>query len=164
MNNVALGAGSDLFDGTGGKSGKVYGEAGADTLIGGSAADALDGGIGTDRLVGRAGSDTLTGGADADRFVFDTAFAAAGVDSITDFQHGIDKIELSHAIFAKTNAAGTLAGGQFFVGTHAHDANDHIIYNASNGWLIYDSNGNGAGGAHHFATVGAHLTLSASDF
>jgi hypothetical protein len=45
-----------------------------------------------------------------------------------------------------------------------HDANDYIIYNRANGWLIYDRNGNAAGGEHHFATLGNHATLSAADF
>jgi Ca2+-binding RTX toxin-like protein len=107
----------------------------------------------------------LTGGAGADHFRFDTALTVPGVATITDFAHGVDKIELSHAIFSKTNpAGGTLKGAMFFVGAHAHDGNDHLIYNKANGWLIYDSNGNAAGGEHHFATLAAHLTVSASDF
>ena len=50
----------------------------------------------------------------------------------------------------------------------AHDANDRIIYNTSNGVLSYDSNGNAAGGVQqiavlsNFAAIG--LSLSNADF
>jgi Ca2+-binding RTX toxin-like protein len=161
---VTLGAGNDLFVNAGGTSGAVFGEAGNNTLIGGPGNDLLIGGGGNDVLDGKGGNDMLTGGAGADKFVFDTPLTVPGVATITDFVHGVDKIDLSHAIFSKTNAAGALAAGMFFVGAHAHDADDHIIYNSANGWLVYDSNGNAAGGTHHFATLAAHLHLSASDF
>jgi Ca2+-binding RTX toxin-like protein len=52
----------------------------------------------------------------------------------------------------------------FHTGAHAHDGNDHIIYNPGNGWLIYDANGSAAGGAVHFATLAPHLTLTSTDF
>ena len=42
-------------------------------------------------MYGKSGNDTLTGGADADQFLFDLA-ATNGVDSITDFVVGTDKI------------------------------------------------------------------------
>ena len=162
--DVAMGDGNDLFDGIGGAAVSVFGGNGVDHINGSRFGDNLQGDNGDDSLWGEGGSDTLTGGANADNFNFDTALKSAGVDTITDFTHNLDHILLSHSIFTKTNAVGTLAGGQFFVGTRAHDANDHIIYNASNGWLIYDTNGNKAGGATHFATLDAHLTVTAADF
>ena len=143
----------------------MYGGAGNDALFGGTEADNFNGGTGNDTIDGGGGTDLLTGGAGADRFHFGTALTVAGVATITDFTHGVDKIGLSHAIFTKTNpAGGTLKGGMFFVGAHVHDGNDHIIYNQANGWLIYDSNGKAAGGEQHFATLAAHLHVSASDF
>ncbi len=82
-------------------SGTQTGAAGADTLAGGDAGDLLlgaagndllQGGAGADLLADGAGSDTLSGGADADVFVL----TADGVeDRITDFQVGIDRIDLS---------------------------------------------------------------------
>jgi Ca2+-binding RTX toxin-like protein len=160
---VFLGGGKDIFIGTGGGSSAVFGEAGNDHLVGSAQSDTLNGGADDDHLFGEGGSDTLTGGAGVDNFVFDSGLAA-GVDFITDFEHGIDHIELKHAIFTKTNLTGVLAKGMFFAGAHAHDANDRIIYNPTNGWLIYDKNGNAGGGATHFATLHAHLGLSAVDF
>ena len=63
-----------------------------ETLIGRDGfADTLRGGAGDDVLYGKSGNDTLTGGADADQFLFDLA-ATNGVDSITDFVVGTDKI------------------------------------------------------------------------
>ena len=152
---VHLGGGNDVFRGNGGTSGPVFGEAGADRLVGGNAGDHLSGG---------AQSDTLTGGAGKDHFVFDMALATAGVDRITDFRHLTDKIDLSQAIFTATNASGTLQAAMFFEGRHAHDASDRIVYNPLSGWLTYDSNGSAAGGTHHFATLAAHLTLTHRDF
>ncbi|MDQ7775129.1 MAG: calcium-binding protein [Paracoccus aminovorans] len=74
----------------------LRGEAGNDSLLGGAGHDLLDGGDGDDRLEGGAGYDTLTGGAGADTFVFTSAenFGSAS-DTITDFQTGLDRIDLS---------------------------------------------------------------------
>jgi Ca2+-binding RTX toxin-like protein len=91
---------------------------------------------------GGLGDDTLTGGPGRDQFVFDTALGPTNIDRITNFQHHIDKIDLSHAIFTKAGAIGTLTAAAFFEGTAAHDASDRIIYNPANGHVIYDSNGN----------------------
>src|SRR5205814_734320 len=90
----------------------------------------------------------------------------SNVDRITDFAHHVDKIELSHAIFAHLNAPGVvLKASMFHVGAVAHDHNDHIMSNPANGVLTYDSNGNAAGGVTHFATLAPHLlTLTNTDF
>lgn len=100
-----------------------------------------------------------------DKFLFNTAISiTVNIDHITDFSHGHDKIELENAIFAKLTATGTLAASAFFIGSSAHDSNDHIIYNSSTGALIYDSNGNAAGGATQFATLTHGLALTNADF
>ncbi len=52
----------------------------------------LDGGSGNDTLHGGAGNDLLLGGDGADKFVFS---GTNGIDTIADFQHGIDKIQIS---------------------------------------------------------------------
>ena len=57
-----------------------------------------------------------------------------------------------------------LGAAAFFTGTAAHDSSDRVIYNSASGFLTYDSNGNLAGGAVHFATVAAHLIVSHTDF
>ena len=62
-----------------------------DDLFGGAGNDVLVGGTGDDWLVGGAGDDTLTGGAGADVFAFGPHH---GADTITDFMHGEDLIDL----------------------------------------------------------------------
>ncbi len=63
-----------------------------DDLFGGAGDDVLVGGNGDDWLVGGEGDDTLTGGAGADVFVFEPHH---GADTITDFMHGEDLIDLT---------------------------------------------------------------------
>jgi Ca2+-binding RTX toxin-like protein len=46
----------------------------------------------------------------------------------------------------------------------AHDADDRIIYNTTTGALVYDANGNAAGGVTHFAVVAHGLALTSADF
>ena len=93
---VHLGGGNDVFNGNGGTSGAIFGEAGNDRLIGSA---------GKNTLVGGLDKDTLTGGNGADKFVFnDVVESAVGAnrDVITDFSHAQhDKVDL-HLIDANT--------------------------------------------------------------
>ena len=61
--------------------------------------DVLDGGAGNDRLIGGSRNDILTGGGGKDTFVFDTA--AFGTDTITDWQDGLDRIEIGRQAGAR---------------------------------------------------------------
>ncbi|WP_191970860.1 M10 family metallopeptidase C-terminal domain-containing protein [Methylobacterium soli] len=129
------------------------------TLIGNSGGNTLKGGAGNDILNGHGGKDMLTGGAGSDSFVFDTRSEANG-DTITDFAHGLDKIDLSH-IDANSRAAGnqgfTFIGEQGFHGT----AGELKAYHSgANTYLAGDVNGDGSAdftikalGAHSFATA-----------
>ena len=90
----------------GGGADTLTGGAGADTLIGGAGADTLTGGADDDRLIGGAGDDTLTGNAGDDVFVFASGH---GSDTITDFDAGVDKIDLSAFTTIKELADVTLA-------------------------------------------------------
>jgi Ca2+-binding RTX toxin-like protein len=115
---------------------------------------------------GGAGNDTMSGGSGADRFVFDTKLSSAdNRDRITDFSSVPDQIHLDNAIF-KGLAAGLLISARFWKSSTgaAHDADDRIIYNTTTGALIYDSNGNAAGGAVSFAILTNKAHISASDF
>ena len=76
----------------------------------------------------------------------------------------VDKIVLEETSSRASVTRGVLAAALFHVGAAAHDANDRIIYNPNNGFLIYDANGNHAGGAVHFATLAPHLALTHADF
>jgi len=81
-----------------------------DVLTGSSSGNVLIGLDGNDVLNGGNGADTLIGGSGADRFVF-VALAnssPATPDTIVDFMHGVDLIDLS-AIDANTSAGGNQA-------------------------------------------------------
>jgi Ca2+-binding RTX toxin-like protein len=114
----------------------VNGTASANTLSGANQGeitnglagnDRIMGNGGNDRIIGGLGADVLTGGAGADVFVFNSigesapgqsgavnngsfsALQGQGLrDIITDFAHGLDKIDLS-AIDANTRVAGNQA-------------------------------------------------------
>jgi Ca2+-binding RTX toxin-like protein len=98
----------------------VTGSAFADTLTGNAGANALSGGGGNDRLTGGLGRDMLTGGAGNDVFAFNAVnetLVGAGIrDVITDFQVGLDDIDLTN-IDADAGRAGDQAFK--FIGTQA---------------------------------------------
>jgi Ca2+-binding RTX toxin-like protein len=52
----------------------------------------------------------------------------------------------------------------FHAGAAAADANDFIVYNQATGLLLYDVNGNAAGGAIAFAVLANKSVLAANDF
>ncbi|HEX8574638.1 MAG TPA: calcium-binding protein [Allosphingosinicella sp.] len=88
-NKIYGGGGNDTLSGLEGND-ELRGEAGADTLYGGDGDDLLIGG-------GGASADTLTGGASADTFRigFYESGTGSGADRITDFESGIDLIDVS---------------------------------------------------------------------
>jgi Ca2+-binding RTX toxin-like protein len=164
-NTLTGGSGNDRLNGNGGND-ALAGGMGNDTVFGGLGNDTLTGGTGHDRLSGGVGRDVLSGGDGADVFIFDaTLNAATNVDAILDFNVVDDAIELENAIFTALGVSeGTLASGSFRVGSAAADSDDIIIYNSATGSLIYDSNGNVAGGAIQIATLATGLALTNNDF
>ncbi len=99
------GQGADVINGGQGKD-KVRGGTGDDNLSGRGGDDILTGGRGNDRLDGGAGNDRLTGGADLDVFAFGRGYDA---DVVTDFQSGMDQIDLSAFAFASNDQALSIA-------------------------------------------------------
>ena len=79
----------------------LHGNNGWDRLYGRQGEDTLIGGLGGDMLYGNNGSDVMTGGTtnQRDRFIFfhdtDSGVGAGNRDVITDFQSGVDRIEIS---------------------------------------------------------------------
>jgi Ca2+-binding RTX toxin-like protein len=77
--------------------------------------DTLTGGAGRDRLIGGAGNDLLTGGADSDIFRFNPN---DGLDTITDFETGIDRLVLHSTMWTGTKTAAQIVAdhGTIFEG------------------------------------------------
>jgi len=91
-------AGNDtIFAGDGDDT--VSGGYGNDVIRGGYGADTLSGNGGNDTIYGGFGPDTMTGGYGRDAFIFlraaETGAQLTWADRITDFGHGIDKINLA---------------------------------------------------------------------
>jgi Ca2+-binding RTX toxin-like protein len=94
-----------------------------DVLYGDRNATVFVGGAGDDVFRTRLGSDTITGGEGADRFIFMKKDTADGsVDTITDFQVGIDKLEIGD--FMKGNAG---TGGVRIVAGGTADAPEAVV-------------------------------------
>ncbi|MCC5666775.1 hypothetical protein LC653_23505 [Nostoc sp. CHAB 5784] len=186
-------SGNDIYDGGAGND-TIIGGPGIDNLIGGEGDDNLQGdrgndiltggigndnlqaGDGDDNLKGDSGNDILIGGAGSDIFVFDSrrAFISSdlGVDQISDFSSGTDKIRLSKKTFtALDNTSNSeLIGSNFAVvavDSLAGDNSAEIVYSSSSGNLFYNENNNAAGfgSGGLFATiVGSPVSLLSSDF
>jgi hypothetical protein len=91
--DFSSGFGEDDVFTTGAGNDTVTGAGGNDRLFGEQGDDWLDGGAGNDLITGGKGNDWLRGGAGADTFVFTKA---SGKDVVTDFELGVDQIQLEH--------------------------------------------------------------------
>ncbi|MCW3796695.1 cadherin-like domain-containing protein [Sphingomonas sp. BN140010] len=138
---------------------------GIENLLGSAYGDTLTGDAGANRLTGGGGADTLTGGGGADTFVFDLLTTIADKDTIKDFVSGVDHLELSLSAFAGLAGygGGQMGAGELTFGKVATSTNQHLLYDASTGALIYDADGSGAGAAVTIAVLSGQPTLAASD-
>jgi Ca2+-binding RTX toxin-like protein len=158
LENLIL-TGASVINGTGNSQGN--------NLTGNSANNNLNGGAGNDTLIGNAGSD---------RFIYDTnaAFttAAVGVDLITDFTKGSDKIVLDKTTFTSLTS---IAGNGFGVASEfavvsddgaASSSNALIVYSSGSGNLFYNQNGTNAdfGTGGQFDILSGIPALAADDF
>lgn len=162
--NVNLGVSDQVI----GDSGRAKGFENADAstsaasvaLKGSNAANILIGGSGNDIITGGKGADVLTGNGGADSFVFIalTDSKAPGQDTITDFQTGVDHIDLSQidAITGGANDAFT------FVGAAAFTAAGQVRYDATTGLLEANVNNNLA--ADFQIALAGNPVLTAADF
>jgi Ca2+-binding RTX toxin-like protein len=121
---------------------------------------------GANVIAGGPGNDTLLGLGGSDRFVFETTLnASTNVDQIGDFTVGADLIMLASQVFTGLGTQRFLADTNFLiVGSRGQDADDRVLYDASNGTLHFDADGNGAGAAVIFAFVSPGTNLQAADF
>lgn len=144
----------------------IVGLGGDDVLLGNAGRDTLQGGDGKDLLSGGAGADILTGGEGSDRFVFDVGVrfqkAILGIDQITDFTRGTDKIVLDRTTFKKLK-------GKSFASvktvTEARRSKSLITYVRGSGKLFYNENGAkaGFGQGGQFADLTDGLALAKPD-
>lgn len=134
---------------------------------GNSADNFLLGNAGNNTLDGLAGNDMLTGGSGADRFVFDTTLdAKKNVDTITDFSSGEDKIVLKGSIFKKLGVSVEASEIWFKDSSAPQGQTGYLVYDARDGVLAYDKDGNGKSTAIPIAIIGSqtHDDIQASDF
>ncbi|WP_341532122.1 calcium-binding protein (plasmid) [Nostoc sp. UHCC 0302] len=174
------GAGNDTINGLGSNDILIGGQ-GNDNLNGGAGSDILYGGLGSDNLNGGAGNDSLIGGAGSDRFIFNSgqAFTSAGVglDTVSDFVQGTDKIALSKSTFTGIGSAvgnGFSQNNEFDVVDNLNLVTDlfeglgaaNIIYNRQDRGLYYVDDGlfGGLTNPTKFATLQGNFTPTASDF
>lgn len=157
---------------------KFEGNADNNTFIGTTQADVF---------IGNRGNDTLTGGGGNDVFQFgnvhtmtkydidgagsntvegyhDVVTSLTGVDTITDFLSGTDKIALDNDQFTAFSTTGALADNEFVSGAGVTaGAGNHIVFDTTTGNLYYDADADGAGAAVQIATLTGVTSLSASD-
>ena len=143
---VLGGSGSDTVYGGQGND-VVGGGDGNDSLFGGKDNDTVDGGSGNDFISGDRGSDVLTGGAGSDTFYFFSSGGEYGVDTITDFTPGEDKIRLKQGgVFAGLGS--TFEASEFVVvagfneRSPASGTTNKLVYDPTSGALYFNgSNG-----------------------
>jgi VCBS repeat-containing protein len=153
--------GTQDFKGTGNAlDNLISGGSGVDVLTGGAGLDTLNGEQGRDELIGGLGNDILTGGAGADLFIFKTS--AEAFDTVTDFAHLVDDIDL-HLIDASAAKSGNQAFS--FIGTAGFglSAGQVRFDLASDGAHVQgDTNGDGIADFELF--LAGVTTLTSADF
>ena len=162
-NVIGTNKGDSLTGNSGANS--LSGSGGIDGLDGGGGNDKLSGGSGADGLFGGLGVDRLTGGADADRFGFastsESGVGAGKRDVITDFQPGVDKIDLQFI----DGKVGTADGQGFsFIGSSNFSAEGQVRAFFEGDHTLVALNTSGTSGAESQIELAGNVTLTAADF
>ncbi|MCE2871980.1 MAG: FG-GAP-like repeat-containing protein [Oxalobacteraceae bacterium] len=132
-----------------------------DSLNGNSLANSIKGNAGNDTMDGGLGKDSLVGGDGADIFVFSTKPATTNVDTISDYQVGVDKIKLSSKVFAKLKSA----TDYLTFGTSSDSPTNYLVYDTTSGKLSYDADGSLTKiKPVDIALIGTGLELTYQDF
>jgi len=107
--------GAGDFAGTGNAlANQITGNSGANILDGAAGNDNINGGLGADRIIGGTGNDILTGGGGIDTFVVrqESVYSSLSpqgrvleVDTIADYQIGVDIIDLSAIVSGDADGA-----------------------------------------------------------
>jgi hypothetical protein len=135
----------------------------ANQLFGGAGNDKLYGYAGDDLLAGGPGRDLLAGGEGADRFRIQGAPDGINRTTITDFAAGEDRIELDGAIYTALTGTGPIAAEEFGLGRGAATAEQHILYDAASGKILYDADGAGGAAAVTIGLTQPDAGLTAAD-
>ncbi|RSB81950.1 tandem-95 repeat protein [Rhizobium sophoriradicis] len=158
-------AGNDTLNGNNGAD-KLYGQAGNDILIGSQGLDTLYGGSGNDTLSGSGEQDDLWGGSGNDTFVFISTGDSTSVspDTIRDFHHGFDKIDVSGLDAYTVNPS--TPGDQAFAwgGTTVTAHGAWYTESGGNTILHFDTNGDANTDEATIVLTGTNLGLTDSDF
>ncbi|HLO77032.1 MAG TPA: calcium-binding protein, partial [Magnetospirillum sp.] len=156
---LVAGKGIDEFGTTDTLSGigNISGSYDNDILIGSATSNSIQGNSGNDTIDGGAGVDDLRG--DGGNDVFRFRYANQGGDTIADFTHGVDKIQLVSANFGFAVAA--LPTNKLLDSGDPIPSSACLIYNQSNGTLSYHS---AAGATSVLAHLTGNPTLTTSDF
>ena len=170
--DVRLGNAGSTYNGAlGHVLGKIFGGTGADLMIGSAddetfdasasssrvnVGDTIRAGAGDDLLIASNGKDVLGGGLGADVFRFNSSAAAgltpANSDTITDFTHLQDLIDLRSFMAGGTFQASAALGGTAKL----------VNYVAATGLISGDVDGNGS--ADWTLHIRANTVLTAADF
>jgi Ca2+-binding RTX toxin-like protein len=157
---------------------RMRGNRRANLLNGFSGKDELLGFNGDDRIIGGANNDRMTGGRGKDDFIFtgtpnypeglETPFnrQVLGIDRITDFERGRDKIILDAGTFTALEAGQRIRFATVDDIAAAKTSRGIITYVRDLGRLYYNENGSrsGFGSGGQFAVLNDQPTLSARDF
>ena len=148
------------------------GFSGTTTLRGAGGAEILIGGVGNDIIVGGLLNDTLTSGSINDQDIFLYENSLQGGDIITDFRASLpslfipeDMIYVNGLGFEPTDGAtalsmGVLSSSLLVDVTGSLGSSAGFRYNDSSGALLFDSNGDIAGGTSLLATLTTAPTLA----
>ena len=149
---------ANTFIGSLGEDRLLMGDGGNDTINGRGGGDFIQGGRGADRLTGGTAAGQF--GATEDIFFYDNKLE--GGDTITDFQKNIDTIQIRTDGFS----TGGVRPTKIVIDDAPAGANNRpvFLYDTDDGRLIFDANGNTAGGRTTLATLTGGPDLTQGDF